>query len=369
MKNVCVCVFFQVFLSLFVFVLTDQQETTAVTPQEMMASTSCTNDYMELAIPVDELTDIDQNNLHWEPEQNCGATTNGTHFLFRTDLYGCGTQVTFEPTSVIFLNAITIWGIHMSDDVITRKGDIRIICKCEYQRKQWVHATFLPIPGGLNFTEEGFGQLEILFTMFPTRQYQTPYQADQFPIHRKLGEQIYLQLEVQGHGKNLAVLALNCKATMSPEPNDTLKYQLINDGCASDQTVDIYSIDNPAKERFRFEAFRFIQEVKTVYVHCEVMVCDTADPGSRCEQGCVTRRKRAIDEEVDMSGRHMIYLGPIVLDDDEAGTNEAAPSSASRAMLAAGGGLIALSIVVTGAVIVAKRLGCTCGRFAYQGLT
>ncbi|CAH1227505.1 CUZD1 [Branchiostoma lanceolatum] len=333
------------------------------------ASTTCTNDYMELSIPEDELTDIDKNNLHWEPDQNCGATTNGTHYLFRTDLYGCGTQVTFEPTSVIFLNTITIWGIHMSDDVITRKGDIMIICKCEYQRKQWVHATFLPIPGGLNFTEEGFGQLEILFTMFPTRQYQTPYQADQFPIHRKLGEQVYLQLEVQGHGKNLAVLALNCKATMSPEPNDTLKYQLINDGCASDQTVDIYSIDNPAKERFGFEAFRFIQEVKTVYVHCEVMVCDTADPGSRCEQGCVTRRKRAINEEVDMIGRHMIYLGPIVLDDDEAGTDEAAPSSASQATLAAGGGLIALSVVVTGTVILAKRLGCTCGRFAYQGLT
>ncbi|XP_019646875.1 PREDICTED: uncharacterized protein LOC109487337 [Branchiostoma belcheri] len=352
MENIYVGFFCKVFLCLCVFALT--------------ASTICTNDYMELAIPEEELTDIDQNNLHWEPDQNCGATTNGTHYLFRTDLYGCGTQVAFDPTSVIFLNTINIRGSHEPDDVITRKGDIRITSKCEYERQRWVYATFLPIPGGLNFTEEGFGQLKILFTMFPTRQYQTPYQADEFPVHRNLGEQIYLQLKVEGHGQELSVLALNCKATMSPEPNDTLQYQLINEGCASDQTVDIYSIEDPAVEQFSFEAFRFIQEVKMVYVHCEVMVCDAADPGSRCAQGCVTRRKRASDEKVDMIGRHMIYLGPIILDEEESGIS---PSSASRAMLAAGGGLMAASVVVTGSVILAKRLGFTCGRLGYQGLS
>ncbi|XP_078699818.1 zona pellucida sperm-binding protein 2-like [Branchiostoma floridae x Branchiostoma belcheri] len=105
-------------------------------------------------------------------------------------------EVTFDPTSVIFLNTINIRGSHEPDDVITRKGDITITSKCEYERQRWVYATFLPIPGGLNFTEEGFGQLKILFTMYPTRQYQTPYQADEFPVHRNLGEQIYLQLKV-----------------------------------------------------------------------------------------------------------------------------------------------------------------------------
>ena len=60
------------------------------------ASTSCTNDYMELSIPVDELTDITIDDLYWEPDQNCGATTNGTHYLFRTELYGCGTQVLYK---------------------------------------------------------------------------------------------------------------------------------------------------------------------------------------------------------------------------------------------------------------------------------
>eukprot|EP00058_Branchiostoma_floridae_P002594 XP_002588082.1 hypothetical protein BRAFLDRAFT_83083 [Branchiostoma floridae] len=331
---------------------------------ELSASTTCTNDFMELSIPEDQLTDINLGNLHWEPDQNCGASTNGTHYIFRTDLYRCGTQVTFGPKYVTFLNTINILGIHLSGGVITREGDISITSKCKYERQEWVDSTFLPIPGGLNFTEEGFGQLEVRLSMFPTRQYQSSYRAGQYPIHLKLRQYIYMQLEVQGHGQNLSVLALNCKATMSPQPNDTLQYPLIQDGCGSDPTLQTYNINDNSKERFGFEAFRFIREVKTVYVHCEVMVCNGADSGSRCAQGCVRRGKRAAEEIVDMKGRHMIYQGPIILDDDKEDTlhlmsdQETASGrhSAPWAMLTAGGGLMALALVVMmGAAIVLKR--------------
>ncbi|XP_078618075.1 scavenger receptor cysteine-rich domain-containing protein DMBT1-like isoform X1 [Branchiostoma floridae x Branchiostoma japonicum] len=330
---------------------------------ELSASTTCTNDFMELSIPEDQLTDINLGNLHWEPDQNCGASTNGTHYIFRTELYSCGTQVTFGPKYVTFLNTINILGIHLSGGVITREGDISITSKCKYERQEWVDSTFLPIPGGLNFTEEGFGQLEVRLSMFPTRQYQSSYRASQYPVPLRMRQHIYMQLEVQGHGQNLSVLALNCKATMSPNPNDTLKYPLIRDGCGSDPTLQTYNINDNSKERFGFEAFRFIREVKTVYVHCEVMVCNGADSGSRCAQGCVRRGKRAAEEKTDMKGRHMIYQGPIILDDDKEETlhlmsdQETASSrhSAPWAMLAAGGGLMALALVVMGAAIVLKR--------------
>ncbi|XP_019624993.1 PREDICTED: uncharacterized protein LOC109470471 [Branchiostoma belcheri] len=342
---------------------------------ELSASTTCSNDYMELSIPEDQLTDIDLNNLHWRPDRNCGATTNGSHYLFRTELYDCGTEVTFGAKYVTFLNTINILGTHLNSGVITREGDIWITSKCNYERKEWVDSTFLPIPGGLNFTEEGFGQLEVRLSMFPTRQYLRQYRADQYPIHLRLRQHVYMQLEVQGHAQKLSVLALNCKATMSPSPNDSLQYQLIRDGCASDPTLKTYDVDDPGKERFGFEAFRFIREVRTVYVHCEVLVCDAADAGSRCAQGCVRRGKRAAGE-VDMRGRHMIYQGPIVLDDDKEAEHavrlvddqETGPArrGAPWAMLAAGCVLAALALVVLGTAIVQKRS--RRGEWAYHGL-
>ncbi|XP_078698216.1 oncoprotein-induced transcript 3 protein-like isoform X2 [Branchiostoma floridae x Branchiostoma belcheri] len=342
---------------------------------ELSASTTCSNDYMELSIPEDQLTDIDLNNLHWRPDRNCGATTNGSHYLFRTELYDCGTEVTFGAKYVTFLNTINILGTHLNSGVITREGDIWITSKCNYERKEWVDSTFLPIPGGLNFTEEGFGQLEVRLSMFPTRQYLRQYRADQYPIHLRLRQHVYMQLEVQGHAQKLSVLALNCKATMSPSPNDSLQYQLIREGCASDPTLKTYDVDDPGKERFGFEAFRFIREVRTVYVHCEVLVCDAADAGSRCAQGCVRRGKRAAGE-VDMRGRHMIYQGPIVLDDDKEAEHavrlvddqETGPArrGAPWAMLAAGCVLAALALAVLGAAIVQKRS--RRGEWAYHGL-
>ncbi|XP_019647420.1 PREDICTED: deleted in malignant brain tumors 1 protein-like [Branchiostoma belcheri] len=343
-------------------------------PADISASTTCTNEYMELSIPEDQLTDIDLNNLHWEPDRNCGATTNGTHYIFRTQLYGCGTQVKFGPRYVEFVNTINILGIHFNTGVITRDSDISITSKCNYERQEWVDSTFLPIPGGLNFTEEGFGQLEVRLSMFPTRQYLRQYRADQYPIHLRLRQHVYMQLEVQGHGQKLSVLALNCKATMSPSPNDSLQYQLIRDGCASDPTLKTYDVDDPGKERFGFEAFRFIREVRTVYVHCEVMVCDAADSGSRCAQGCVKRGKRAAGH-ADIRGRHMIYQGPIILDDDKEDalhmengrqTTGPGPRSGLWTTMAAGGVLMALALLVIGAATILKRS--RRDKWTYQGL-
>eukprot|EP00058_Branchiostoma_floridae_P026676 XP_002612167.1 hypothetical protein BRAFLDRAFT_88906 [Branchiostoma floridae] len=276
------------------------------------------------------------------------------------DLYRCGTQLvctnkdSVTRTVAPQLTAPTTFSVQTCTAVELR---------CKYERQEWVHSTFLPIPGGLNFTEEGFGQLEVRLSMFPTGQYQNPYRGSQYPIHLRMRQHIYMQLEVQGHGQKLSVLALNCKATMSPRPDDTPQYQLIKDGCASDSTLHYYNINDRSKERFGFEAFRFIKDLKTVYVHCEVMVCDGADSRSRCAQGCVKRGKRATGEKTDMKGRHMIYQGPIILDDDKEETvrlmsdQETASGrhSAPWAMLAAGGGLMALALVVMGAAIVLKR--------------
>ncbi|XP_078681740.1 ZP domain-containing protein-like [Branchiostoma floridae x Branchiostoma belcheri] len=343
-------------------------------PADISASTTCTNEYMELSIPEDQLTDINSNNLHWKPDRNCGATTNGTHYIFRTQLYGCGTQVKFGPRYVEFLNTINILGIHFNTGVITRDSDISITSKCNYERQEWVESTFLPIPGGLNFTEEGFGQLEVRLSIFSTRQYQRQYRADQYPIHLRLRQHVYMQLEVQGHGQKLSVLALNCKATMSPSPNDNLQYQLIRDGCSSDPTLKTYDVDDPGKERFGFEAFRFIREVRTVYVHCEVLVCDAADSGSRCAQGCVKRGKRAVGIS-DMRGRHMIYQGPIILDGDKEDalyleesrqTTGPGPRSGLWTTMAAGGVLMALALLVIGAATILKRS--RRDKWAYQGL-
>ncbi|XP_078701706.1 uncharacterized protein LOC144927826 isoform X2 [Branchiostoma floridae x Branchiostoma belcheri] len=277
------------------------------------ASTTCTNEYMELALPADKLAIVNTSNLHWDPDATCMASFNGTHHLLRTGLYECGTKVTFDPKYVIFSNLVSLYNIHKATGVISRDDDIIMHYNCKYERDQDVTARFMPIPGGLEFHEVGFGKLSIHLDVFHTRNYLQSYTRSEYPIHKRLHDMVFLQLQVQGHDQLLSVLGLNCKATMSPDKNDSLNYPLLQDGCGADSTLQMFGSSQADVERFGFEAFRFIRELKTVYIHCEVEVCEAADTGSRCAQGCGGARRRR--EVSDMTGLHSIYQGPIVLED------------------------------------------------------
>ena len=53
-------------------------------------------------------------------------------------------------------------------------------------------------------------------------------------------------------------------------------------------------------DRFTFgiQAFRFVGDYTSVYVHCTVVVCPHNEANSRCSQGCLqasSRRRRASD--------------------------------------------------------------------------
>eukprot|EP00058_Branchiostoma_floridae_P028141 XP_002613632.1 hypothetical protein BRAFLDRAFT_93673 [Branchiostoma floridae] len=281
---------------------------------ESETAPTCTNEYMELALPAHRLSHVVTSGLHWDPDPSCKATFNGTHYILRTGLYECGTKVTFDTKYVIFYNNVSLLFTH--DGVITRDPDVVIHSICKYERDEAVMSEFLPIPGGLEFVDEGFGQLSIRLDLFPTQSYLSPYTTLDYPVHKHLRDRMYLQLQVQGHARQLSVIALHCEATSGR--NTSLQYPLIQDGCASDDTLQLYTTPDPATQRFSLEAFRFVQEVTTIHIRCEVEVCDAADTGSRCAQGCRANHhhKRALEEQDDMKSRFLISRGPIILDSD-----------------------------------------------------
>ncbi|XP_078595850.1 uncharacterized protein LOC144872951 isoform X2 [Branchiostoma floridae x Branchiostoma japonicum] len=320
----------------------------AVKPLSIESETTptCTNEYMELALPADRLSHVVTSGLHWDPDPSCKATFNGTHYILRTGLYECGTKVTFDTKYVIFYNNVSLLFTH--DGLITRDPDVVIHSICKYKRDEAVMSEFLPIPSGLEFVDEGFGQLSIRLDLFPTQSYLSPYTTPDYPVHKHLRDRMYLQLQVQGHALQLSVIALHCEATSGR--NTSLQYPLIQDGCASDDTLQLYTNPDSATQRFSLEAFRFVQEVTTIHIRCEVEVCDAADIGSRCAQGCRTNNhhKRALEEQDDMKSRFVISRGPIILDADSQPEGDS-----KRAIFLAGGSAVMITLA---AVLVAVKV-------------
>ncbi|XP_078610032.1 oncoprotein-induced transcript 3 protein-like isoform X2 [Branchiostoma floridae x Branchiostoma japonicum] len=316
------------------------------------AAIDCTNDYMQVELPRDTVGNLDAKHLHWEPDRGCGATSNGTHIRLRTGLYQCGTQVEFTPDDVIFSNRIVTRGNYtaMLDGVITRGGDVDIPVRCVYPRKELVRTSFRPAVRTLRFTERGVGALTLRLDAFPTQQFLQPYGEADFPLSMALRSDMFLQLEAEGHQRDgeLSVLAETCMATPSMNLNDQHQYVLIENGCPKDATFHSFSSPNPAVQRFGFQVFRFVDDQPVVYVHCEVVVCNTSDPTSRCAQGCINnaRSKRALP----MTGRHFISQGPLVYH----GKGEKEWGPVTSGLLAVGGFLCGVLLMAVG-VAIRKR--------------
>lgn len=63
--------------------------------------------------------------------------------------------------------------------------------------------------------------------------------------------------------------------------------------CSQDETCQVYPLSGHYG-RFQFNAFKFLRHLSSVYLKCKILICDTNDETSRCNQGCISRRKREI---------------------------------------------------------------------------
>lgn len=103
----------------------------------------------------------------------------------------------------------------------------------------------------------------------------------------------------------------SCKATPDNNPENTLSYYIIRNGCQEDETVKVYPSDQTIFN-FEVQAFKFTGNYDQVYITCSVILCESASPFSRCAQGCLKdpsrRRRRDLSTE---TVSHYITQGPL----------------------------------------------------------
>ncbi len=85
--------------------------------------------------------------------------------------------------------------------------------------------------------------------------------------------------------------------------------------CKLDETI-MYHPPGPNSQRISFEAFTFVgAEDSVAYLQCDVVVCDSQDPNSRCNAGCLpaSRRRRAPLIISDTKSVGKIASGPMMI--------------------------------------------------------
>lgn len=94
--------------------------------------------------------------------------------------------------------------------------------------------------------------------------------------------------------------------------------------CSRDETCEVYPFSGHYG-RFQFNAFKFLRNLGSVYLQCKILICDSSDHQSRCNQGCVSRRKRDISS---YKWKADSVIGPIRLKRDQSASGNSGKEQA-----------------------------------------
>ncbi|XP_029568394.1 beta-tectorin isoform X1 [Salmo trutta] len=116
----------------------------------------------------------------------------------------------------------------------------------------------------------------------------------------EIGSEVFIGIEAKGLSNRFKVVISNCWATPTPYSIDKKRWNLIINSCSYDKTVTVFENAKDSRSMFKFNSFRFQRQekVSTVWLHCEVGVCDGEKLS--CQPGPCTAR--SLPSEAEPSG-------------------------------------------------------------------
>uniref|UniRef100_A0A8C5R0K1 Transforming growth factor beta receptor 3 n=1 Tax=Leptobrachium leishanense TaxID=445787 RepID=A0A8C5R0K1_9ANUR len=238
-------------------------------------------------------------------DQSCRATENATHFILKSSLTGCGTQLNIDSLNIVYYNTIVIqlspategsgWSSDYED---MESGDS-------------------PFPGDTEETEIGppyFKRHEIVVfnctvphdtdsppDLFPLGSQDSImsnvtfnmdlYKTDLFmkPIQTLFSVaengQVYVEVSVTKEDKELGFGIHTCFISPYSNPDITPDYTIIENICPKDESVKFYKVKRTSfpmlqeqtdKKRFSF-MFKSMFNTSLLFLHCDVTLCSSGD--------------------------------------------------------------------------------------------
>ncbi|NXQ92293.1 CUZD1 protein, partial [Nyctibius grandis] len=274
-------------------------------PVEPDTFLTCSSDSMKIVLSKSYLASVGYNETHLQLNDPSCSPFITDSVIFSFPLTSCGTTKKDDGQSITYTNIIS----HSANgNIITREKDIQIIAKCKMENNSTLEVIYITKNNIIQNTT-AVGRYNVSMSFYDSDSFSTPVR--QSPYYVDLNQSLFAQVTLHSTDPNLLVFVDTCIA--SPQPDfGSPTYDLIRSGCNKDDTVVIY----PPLEhygRFKFNAFRFLRSFPSVYLQCDILICDSNNTNSRCTQGCISRQKRAISS---YTWKTNAVVGPIRLKRD-----------------------------------------------------
>ncbi|XP_030849096.1 fibropellin-1 isoform X11 [Strongylocentrotus purpuratus] len=245
-----------------------------------------TCDSSSMTVFISKTLNILPADLHFIDESCVGYNHNGENIALYSRYDKCKFTTEENSDFIIYSNVIstTVTDNTPNGSVITRvMGETLINVRCQIRRRQVLSRFYNPISSSLKIDEVGYGNFTVDFERYTDENFRERHPNEAAPV--RIQDRLFYAVSLTSVS-NLTLFIDHCWSTPSSDPLDTKQYDLIKDGCASDDTVQTISTFGPSFKPFTFDAFTFIGDYSQVYVHCEVVACNEGDTNSICAQGC-----------------------------------------------------------------------------------
>ncbi|XP_072174918.1 uncharacterized protein [Diadema setosum] len=253
-------------------------------------------------LPDDEISFLDSDCHGVEHDHDTISITTGYN--------DCGTFLTEHEDYITFSNKV-----HVRTGSGIRNSDIVIKLNCSMGRNYRVDMSYLSHAWLKFVKEDEYGNFSVMIRQFHDEGFGDPFPFNSYPQEVAESDNIYIATEMSFVADVVESKNVRCWATESPDPTDSVRHELIVEGCPVDRSVRVFPSPNPSVQPFSFRGFLFGGDLELVYIHCDVIVCHQSDE-SACATDCSStsgreRRESRMRREAS-SGPHTVSQGPFV---------------------------------------------------------
>ncbi|XP_058841279.1 beta-tectorin [Acipenser ruthenus] len=212
----------------------------------------------------------------------------------------CGTQSEYvggkEP-KYIFYNSI----VSNDTSLTIRNQPVNYSFSCSYKASYLVNSAVFSQRVAtvyINNGSVGSFRSQLSMNVFTNSKFlyakDAPYTIDTSDI----GSEVFIGIEAKGLSSRFKVVINNCWATPSPQSTDKKRWTLIINSCSVDNTATIFENGKDSRSMFKFNSFRFqlMEKVSTVWLHCQVQICDSEKRTCQPTHPCTVRSQHTDPE-------------------------------------------------------------------------
>ncbi|XP_076001820.1 uncharacterized protein LOC142994831 [Genypterus blacodes] len=215
----------------------------------------------------------------------------------------CGNVLMTNSTHAIYSNSLFIY--HRSDASFTVAMTLPFSCAYPLETHASLNVAIRPYlqsVGGISGTGS---RARASMSLFRYSNFTTPYPAGRVSL--PVDSALHVGVSVEESEPSFAVVLEDCYATPSSNPNDSMRYFLIQNKCPTDlRQVSVVRSGLSLQARFSALVFLLQNEYQDIFLHCSLSLCDQRR--SSCVPACTRRSRRSLSSSVLIE---LVTVGPI----------------------------------------------------------